>query len=207
MRSSYESYVSLCGCGSVGGRGLAKKRLVKTRPVLASWASEARLVCTVQLYISVRGDSTLMGNYTTITSSLIKLRATGLIQPCDPAVRAHSSLRRSDIIQSVLQRRTANWWCCYVYGSVSQLKSGLPLQSHVTPSNYSLMFPTLCYLLKCKYIKNTFVSLFWVLFWVGRFSKDVYQTKVLFQNGKSNLWKNRHLLWHINDVTLENTSP
>lgn len=158
MRSSYESYVSLCGCGSVGGLGLAKKRLVKTRPVLASWAFEVRLVCTVQLYISVRGDSTLMGNYTTISSSLIKPRATRLIQPCDPVVRAHSSLHCSDIIQSVLQRRTANWWCCYVSGSVSQLESGLPLQSHVTPSNYSLMFPTLCYLIKCKYLKILFES-------------------------------------------------
>lgn len=126
---------------------------MKTRPVLASWAFEARLVCTVQLYISVRGDSTLMGNYTTITSSLIKQRATRLIQPCDPAVRAHSSLHSSDIIQSVLQRRTANWRCCYVPGSVSQPESGLPLQSHVTPSNYSLMFPTLCLLTKCKYLK------------------------------------------------------
>lgn len=48
-------------------------------------------MCTVLLYISVKGDSTLKSNYTTITSSLIKQRATRLIQPCDPAERAHSS--------------------------------------------------------------------------------------------------------------------
>lgn len=37
------------------------------------------------LCVGVKGDSTLKSNYTTITSSLIKRRATGLIQPCDPA--------------------------------------------------------------------------------------------------------------------------
>lgn len=58
---------------------------------LPTWAFEARLVCTALLYISVRGDSTLKSNYTTITGSLIKLRATRLIQPSDPAERAHSS--------------------------------------------------------------------------------------------------------------------
>lgn len=101
----------------------------------------------------------LKSNYTTITSSLIKLRATRLIQPCDPAERAHGSLHCSDIIQSVLQRRTANWWCCYVCSSVSQLWSGLWLQSRVTPSNYSLMFPTVHYLI-CVSQKSTFERFF-----------------------------------------------
>ena len=92
------------GVVAVGG-GCWRRRDLWER----TWASEASLVCTVLLYISVRGDSALKSNYTTITGSLIKLRATRLIQPCDPAERAHSSLHRSDIIQSVLQRRTANW--------------------------------------------------------------------------------------------------
>ena len=122
-------------------------------------ASKAWLVCTALLYISVRGDSALKSNYTTITSSLIKLRATRLIQPCDPAERAHGSLHCSDIIQSVLQRRTANWWCCYVCGAVSQLWSGLWLQSRVTPSNYSLMFPTVRYLIRVSQ-KSTFERFF-----------------------------------------------
>lgn len=37
------------------------------------------------LRVGVKGDTTLKSNYTAITSSLIKRRATGLIQPCDPA--------------------------------------------------------------------------------------------------------------------------
>lgn len=104
-----------------------------------TWALEARLVCTMLLYVSVRRDSTLKSNYTTITSSLIKLRATRLIQPCDPAERAHSSPHRSHIIQSVLQQRPANWWCCYVYGCVADRVWPLTY-------NYFLMFPTVCFL-------------------------------------------------------------
>lgn len=141
------------------------------RPVVATWAFEARLVCTVLLYICVRGDSTLRGNYTTITSSLIKLRATRLIQPCDPAVRAHSSLHCSDIIQSVLQRRTANWWCCYFYGSVSHRVWSL---TSITCHNFQLLSDVSHFVQTDKVwiLENSFESLFWVI----QLSKEVCQT-------------------------------
>ena len=125
----HKSNLSLCGCG--GGRGWrfgmegVRERWQRGDLWEVTWAFGTRRVCTVPLHAGVRRDPTLKSNYTTTTSSLIKLRATRLIQLCDPAERVHSSLRRSDIIQSVLQQRTANWWCCYVCGSVSQLQSGL----------------------------------------------------------------------------------
>lgn len=136
--------------GGLGGGGLGGV-WAETRPVgadLGFWRESGN---TVLRYVSVRGDSTIKSNYTTITGSLIRLRATGVIHPCDHAERAHSSLHRLDIIQSVLQRHTANWGCCCVCCSVSQLKSSLWLQLQATPSNYSMMFPTVCYLIKGKW--------------------------------------------------------
>lgn len=107
MRSSARRmYPSVAAAVAEVGGWQSGRRRRRRDPRWPTWTFEARLVCTVPLYVSVRGDSTLKSNYTTITGSLIKLRATGLIQPCDPAERAHSSLHCSDIIQSVLQRRT-----------------------------------------------------------------------------------------------------
>lgn len=156
----HKLYISLCGWGGTGGRGGQDWQFgtAGSDETYSSWPGHSKwhTVCTALLYISVRGDSALKSNYTTITGSLIKPRATRLIQPCDPAERAHSSLHHLDMIQSVLQRHSANWWCCRVSSVESQLQLGLWHQSHITPSNYPLISPAVSRLIKWKCFWKTF---------------------------------------------------